>query len=112
MKYMWLVGQDLRVNSPLLLSLKPFLPFIYFRFHLDLRAPAFTLFCLHLIEAYLETVITDFQEKKKRKKKCLTEEKAALEAGFSVQEVNRGRKTNLLSAEQRRGQQWKKQENL
>lgn len=63
---MWLVGQDLRVNSPLLLSLKPFQPFISFHFGWDLRASAFTLFCLHLMEANLDSrVITDFRERKK-----------------------------------------------
>lgn len=111
---MWLVGQDLRANSPLL-SLRPFLPFIYFRFRQDLRAPAFTLCCLHLSEAYFETVITGLRGRKRGKKlKCLTEETAVVEAGFGAQEVNGGRQTNLKSGEQRKrtGQEERNGENL
>lgn len=102
---MWLVGQDLRANGPPLLSVRPFLPFIYFRFRQDLHAPAFTLFCLHLSEAYFETVITGLRGIKRKKLKCLTEETAVVEAGFGAQEVNGGRQTNLKSAEQRTGQE-------
>lgn len=82
---MWLVRQDLRANSPLL-SLSPFLPFIYFRFRQDLRAPAFTLCCLHLSEAYFETVITGLRGKKRKKNSSAWLRKRLLWKQVSVRE--------------------------
>lgn len=111
---MWLVGQDLRANSPLL-SLRPFLPFYLFSFSPRLACP-----CFHVVLfAPQQSVLRDSdnrspRNKEGKKQKFLTEETAVVEAGFGAQEVNGGRQTNLESGEQRKrtGQEERNGENL